>query len=414
MRNMIQYFHLLIISILLIQCEQNTKTNLSIELIEATRGNGQEFIWTQARVAVIPAKENEKAVMTLSKKLKSGSDVYYDLYQMESTDEGKTWTEPTIIPSLKIHEIGDGYRRSMSDMTPQWHAITKTVLNIGKSFFYTNQNDLDRSKREVAYACFNPQNNEWGKYNILELPEFDNDSNLLVAPCSGCVQFSIEENGDVFLPIYYYALTPEQQNRVSRETFIVKNFMKSDDIGSSVLVAKCSFNGKTLKLLELGNSFTIKQGRGLGEPSIVRFKNRWYMTIRSDKTAYVSTSSDGLNYSRPKEWRFDNDSILGSYNTQQHWAVLKDNLYLVYTRPAGYNDHVFRHRAPLFIARVDEEKVVVLKDTEQICVPEDGIALGNFGVTQINENEIWVVTSEYLRNEHPDKKNRVWVAKLKN
>jgi hypothetical protein len=67
----------------------------------------------------------------------------------------------------------------------------------------------------------------------------------------------------------------------------------------------------------------------------------------SDKTAWVAASRDGLQFQGLKEWTFDDGSILGSYNTQQHWAIVRNNLYLIYTRPDGSNDHVFRHRAPL-------------------------------------------------------------------
>ena len=93
---------------------------------------------------------------------------------------------------------------------------------------------------------------------------------------------------------------------------------------------------------------------------------------------------------------------------------MKDRLYLIYTRPNGNNDHVFRHRAPLYMARVDPGEVVVLKATERVCISEDGVALGNFGVTQVDENEVWVVTSEYHRDDSPENKNRVWIAKITN
>jgi hypothetical protein len=301
----------------------------------------------------------------------------------------------------------------MSDMTPQWHQKSGKVLNIGKSFFYTNNVRLDRSRREVAYAAFDPAKKEWGPFEILELPEFDTDSKLITAPGSGCVQFHIEKNGEVFLPVTYRAFTQEQIDATSRETFEVQSNMKRDDIGSSVAVVRCSFDGETLTFLKIGNSLTVKQGRGFSEPSIVKFKGKWFLTIRSDKSAFVVMSEDGLHYGGLKEWAFDNGSLLGSYNTQQHWAVVKDKLYLIYTRPNGNNDHVFRHRAPLYIARVDPDAVVVQKGTERICIPEDGVALGNFGVTRVSKDEVWVVSSEYHRDDSPDNKNRVWVANIK-
>lgn len=76
-------------------------------------------------------------------------------------------------------------------------------------------------------------------------------------------------------------------------------------------------------------------------------------------------------------WTFDDGSELGNYNTQQHWVTHGDSLFLVYTRKGANNDHVFRHRAPLFIAKVDPEKLTVLRATEQILVPERGARLAN-------------------------------------
>ena len=403
----------ILLSLLLLQCSGPEIQSLEIEVIEAMRGSNSDFIWTQARAAAIPDGTGSfVGLMTLSQKLKSGDDVYYDLYVSQSMDGGETWSEPEAIPGLGIHDLENGDRRSMSDMTPQWHQASGKVLNIGKSFFYTRDVRLDRSRREVAYAVFDPAKKEWGPFEILELPEFDTDSKLITAPGSGCVQFHIEKNGEVFLPVTYRAFTQEQIDATSSETFEVQSNMKRDDIGSSVAVARCSFDGETLTFLELGNSLTVKQGRGLGEPSLVKFEDQWFLTIRSDKTALVATSGDGLHYVGLKEWTFDDGSKLGSYNTQQHWAVVKENLYLIYTRPDGNNDHVFRHRAPLFTARVDPAMVAVQKATERVCIPEDGVALGNFGVTLVDKNEVWVVSSEYHRDDSPGNKNRVWVAKV--
>ena len=40
-----------------------------------------------------------------------------------------------------------------------------------------------------------------------------------------------------------------------------------------------------------------------------------------------------------------------------HSRVGGGKLWLVYTRRAGNNDHVFRHRAPLFVAEFDTDKL---------------------------------------------------------
>jgi hypothetical protein len=80
---------------------------------------------------------------------------------------------------------------------------------------------------------------------------------------------------------------------------------------------------------------------------------RYYLTLRNDVRGYVSVSDDGLHFAEPKPWTFDDGAELGSYNTQQHWLAHRDGLFLVYTRRGANNDHIVRHRAPLFMARVD-------------------------------------------------------------
>jgi hypothetical protein len=164
--------------------------------------------------------------------------------------------------------------------------------------------------------------------------------------------------------------------------------------------------------------------RGLYEPSVTQFSDRFFLTMRNDDHGYVSVSDDGLNYSEPKRWTFDDGSDLGNYNTQQHWVSHSDALFLVYTRRGANNDHVFRHRAPLFIARVDPDKLTIIRDSEQVLVPEKGARLGNFGVTEVSPNETWVTVTEWMQAPGPNyhdptpliergADNRIWVAKLK-
>ena len=60
-------------------------------------------------------------------------------------------------------------------------------------------------------------------------------------------------------------------------------------------------------------------------------------------------------------------------------------------------DHVFRHRAPLFLAQVDPEKLHVMRATERILVPQRGARLGNFGVTDVSRDETWVTVNEWMQ-----------------
>jgi hypothetical protein len=108
----------------------------------------------------------------------------------------------------------------------------------------------------------------------------------------------------------------------------------------------------------------------------------------------VTASGDGLRWQPIKEWTFDDGRPLGSYNTQQHWLAHSGGLFLVYTRRGAGNDHMFRHRAPLFIARVDPDRLCVLRATERVLIPERGGELGNFGAAAVSEHESWVTVSE--------------------
>ena len=93
-------------------------------------------------------------------------------------------------------------------------------------------------------------------------------------------------------------------------------------------------------------------------------------------------------------WTFDEGQELGSYNTQQHWLAHSDGLFLVYTRRGAMNDHIFRHRAPLFIAQVDTMGLRVLRATERVLIPKRGGELGNFGAAAIDPSQSWVTVSE--------------------
>ena len=81
-------------------------------------------------------------------------------------------------------------------------------------------------------------------------------------------------------------------------------------------------------------------------------------------------------------------------NTQQHWLAHQDGLFLVYTRRGASNDHILLHRAPLFMAQVDADRLQVIRRTERVLVPERGGELGNFGAAAINARESWVTVSE--------------------
>jgi hypothetical protein len=230
--------------------------------------------------------------------------------------------------------------------------------------------------RETVYSIYDPQQHTWTAWETLPMPDADRFYNA----GAGCAQRLDLPDGDILLPIYF---TPKG------EKF------------AHVTVLRCGFDGRHLRVKEIGNELQVNTDRGLDEPSLTIFQGRYYMTIRHDQRAYVSTSADGLHYTEPKAWLWDDGSDLGSYNTQAHWVTHDDALYLVYTRRGANNDHIPRNRAPLFMGRVDPEKLCVLRATECELMPQRGAKLGNFGVTEISENETWVTDAEWMQTKGP-------------
>jgi hypothetical protein len=168
----------------------------------------------------------------------------------------------------------------------------------------------------------------------------------------------------------------------------------------------CSFDGAELRVIRGGNALRLPVKRGLLEPSLTLFQNRYYMTIRAeDGHGYVSVSSDGLEWAEKKVWSWADGEPLAMSTTQQHWLEHSDGLYLAYTRKSEDNVNVFRWRAPLFAARFDHERMVLLRDTEMVLVPMigDGVnepdrvaRLGNFHPVAVSTDQSLVTVGETL------------------
>lgn len=334
------------------------------------------WIWHHPRCAPMQGfgKDGKTAVlMTLNKHLQV-SDFYSGLYYMRSDDMGKTWTEPKCPSELDWRKESDGVIICVADVTPGWHPQTKRVIAIGAMVRYSPQGaqleDIPRA-HQTAYAIYDPLTDKWSEWQVLPMPG-EEEFNFCRSACS---QFVVEPDGSLLLPFYH-----------------------GRDAGSpsSVTVAKFKFDGKKLTFVERGNTLSYPSARGLAEPSLIKFNERYYLTIRHDETAFVSVSDNGLRFQPLRKWTFDDGQELGSYNTQQHWLAHDDGLFLVYTRRGANNDHIMRHRAPLFIAQVDPERLCIIRETEKVLIPESGAPLGNFGASAIDEKESWVTDSEFM------------------
>jgi hypothetical protein len=191
-------------------------------------------------------------------------------------------------------------------------------------------------------------------------------------------------NGDIMMS---FTFGPEARNRM-------------------VAGVRCSFDGEELKILDVGPPLENKVGRGLLEPSLTQLRDRFYLTIRAeDGHGYVAVSDDGLHYQRKTAWAWDDGQPIAMSTTQQHWLTHCDGLFLVYTRKDASNTNVIRWRSPLWVARVDPERLCLIRQSEQIVLPlvgdgvdhPDEVALmGNFNVTNASPYESWVTVGEWL------------------
>lgn len=353
-----------------------------------------EWDWTQARTAHVRTP-SESWLTTMSRTAKKGAHGYHDVYLSSSRDRGLTWSSPQVIPSLRRMPQADGYEVVGGDLWPQWHPKTGKVLITGKTFNFENGTRENILREQIAYAVFDPVTGICGPLKTMPMPRSDHSGEEIIAPNAGCHQRVDLPHGDILLPIRY------QRNRERRIY--------------TTIVARCRFDGETLSYVEHGSEHTIDSKRGLYEPSATRLDEEFYLTMRADDGAYVAKSSDGIHYDEQKPWTFDDNLSLGSYNTQQHWCTVGGFLYLVYTRREADNDHIMRHRAPLFIARVDPIKLHVIRSTEQVLVPQNHATLGNSGICPIDESETWVTVAEgrVSQGKRRGENNKVLLAKVR-
>lgn len=372
--------------------------NYFSELNVPTKLFDGEKCWTHPRAGIIPGIGNNKShrvVMTMNSLDLAGNDIFYGMFGLHSDDFAKNWTEPKELKTLAPNfEYINGEKRpvAVSDFWPKWHAASKTLLGTGHTIAYTTDWKITNPRpRHTSFSVYDIKTELWNKWQKLEMPDTEKFRNS----GAGCSQRFDLEDGYILLPIYFNP--------------IGKN--------SRVTVCHCKFDGVNLKYLCHGTELEINdETRGLGEPSLTRFKGEYFLTIRNDKKGFVARSKDGLHFEKYIPWKFDDGMELGSYNTQQHWVTHSDALFLVYTRKGANNDHVFRHRAPLFMAEVDLANMCIVRATEQVLVPDRGARLGNFGITDISKDETWVTVSEWMQPHGVEKygsDGSVFVAKIK-
>ncbi len=331
--------------------------------------NGKEC-FVHARMCAL---DERYYVMTMQKLYVHGIDLFSPLFVSVSKDGGKSWSEPKREDAFLLHEEG-GAERVGCDATPFYHKKTRKAILTGAVASYGEDKDaaVNMGGNNTFYSVYDCEKERFSSIRFIDIPEEYSRYSCR----AGCSQIIEEENGDLLIPVYF----SEGSEDYYRTT-----------------VMRCSFDGENVRFREFGNTLELHNSRGLCEPSLCKYKGKYYLTLRNDEAAYFSVSEDGLHFSPPALWRWDTDEPLPSYNTQQHWLLCGGRMYLVYTRKAGSNDHVFRHRAPLFMAEVDTENMRIRRHTEQIVAPERGARLGNFGVCPVTDSHSVITASEWMQ-----------------
>lgn len=368
------------------------KTNLiqSIERVTLHKGRDGGVTWFLPRVCMVPQVKGAtapSALMTLQ--TISGSDYYGPVHWRESKDTGKNWIEPQPIPgfgrrpfSVESSSGASGeIEEAVSDVLPTYHAKTNTVIALGEIIYYREGRYFpEQPPRYPVYAVRDAKGN-WSERRKLEWD--DPRANTIYS--AGSSQLVVLKNGDVLIPV---------------------SFRPKERTDYAVTTLLCSFDGQQLKIKRVGTTLINIVKRGLLEPQLTFFDNRYLMTIRAeDGYGYVSTSTDGLNWSEAVSWKWDNGEPLVMSTTQQHWLTHSDGLFLAYTRKAEENSNVMRWRAPLYLAQVDRKTLRLILSTEQIVFPliGDGISdpthvphYGNFHVNNVNAQESWILAGEVI------------------
>jgi hypothetical protein len=361
-----------------------------VQLDVITEGYDGKTCWFHPRSGIIPGP-TPTIVLTMQKFNLKHSDVFYPVQSCESSDLGRTWSSPMEhAQTLGRHSLSNNLEEGICDFRPKWNAATGKLLATGHTVFYSNDVLVLVRPRDTVWSVYEPKTRTWTSWARLAMPP---EPKFSCAGAGGTERVDLK-NGDIFLPIYSKQIT----NKVYFST-----------------VVRCRFDGRTLRYVEHGSELTLDIGRGLYEPSLAKFEKRFYLTMRADGAAYVATSRDGLHFDKPRQWTFDDGADLGSYNTQAHWITHSDGLFLVYTRRGANNDNVMRHRAPLFMAQIDPDKLVVMRATERELVPNKGAQLGNFATMNLNEHESWATTSEGMSPGNPAKfgaNGRVYAARI--
>jgi hypothetical protein len=352
-------------------------------------GRRNNQAWFAPSAAVVPAAGTPRVFVRVLQL--TGNDLGPEHF-LWTDNLGETWTPPwESLGILKIPLDDDVFEWPAFGL--YYHRKTNSLLGLGTTLFSRDRGDEFAVKSEVlvfdrknhcAWTVWNHRAGDFQPWKVLEGVED------VLTP--GCGQWHECDDGTIFMPFIHCRGNEHQK----------------------VGTLKLHFDGAGLTVLGSGRTVGLDREGGADEPSITRFGGRFLMTIRSeykDRLMYLAQSTDGLNWDGFQPWTWDDGAVVETRNTQQHWLTRKNELYLVYTRASELNNGVFRCRAPLFMARVDPDRLCLVGDSEVIVFPENGARMGNFCVVNVAENESWIFTGEWREQFVPGHRKgmRFWV-----
>lgn len=346
--------------------------------------SGANTSWFHPRATLI---NGEELFMTLQSI--EGSDFYGPLHFTVSHDYGTSWSIPQIVPGMGRISIDKDFEEGICDAVPAFHAPTNTVLAIGHNVYYHNDKLFDsladfsvpsasptrRLQRYPVYSVMDRNYNWCTIRKSIEMPSAD----LMSIYSCGSSQRLFVEKDKLLIPLTF------------------GYWGQRDRMFQSILT---QYDGKTISFFKQGNILRLPQGRGLLEPSLCFYGDRYLVTLRTeDGFGYFAESADGLEWENLRRWQFDNGEYLKMLSTQQHWLVHKDNLFLVYNRKTSTNHSIFRWRAPLFIAEINTVQMKIVKSTERILFPmliegNNAAGMGNFHPLAISRDLSIVTVGE--------------------
>jgi len=365
---------------------------LKIERTVAHEGCDWVYCW----IHPYPAIDGDQVVL-LQQLLEIGHpDCFSEKSMLRSEDGGKTWSPLLTVDGLRGYSRAGKRTQFIPGIFEPMGGGRFLVLVHTHTYAVTGE-ILDM--RSPSFSCiYDIRSNRWGELKPLDLE--------MKKACDVYSDSQIVQEGEDWL-IPFYLRFPDERTEVYRQF----------NLSSCVIIARCRVSASgELKVCEKSDLLTCSVPRGFAEPALHKLNGKYFLTLRNDETAYITASDDWRKWPAPKRLEFEGGDWLGSYNTMTKLAVLGGRLYLVYTRKGLNNDHVFRHRAPLLIAEVNPETLQVIRETEQILVPEYGSRLGNFSVYQTSGNSACVTVAEWAepnsRERERGANNRIWFVRV--